>query len=995
MRKAPTLFFSQKTDDLVDCLINQVHGERASPLDCPTILLPSVQMKQWLLVEIAKRKKIAMGIKLLSVQEGMRFFIQNSTIPSSLELFCLIEKALKECKDPELLRYLDGKTKRIQDLSKQLASLFSSYGQFGESLFHSEKIGWQYEILQKIFVQGPWKMQVQLFADAAHGERIHCFGIDSLPPLFWEYLFRASSLSIYLFSPCTEYWDDLATDRERRSSARRLKKKNIPFKIQRELDSYLRKAPPLLANWGKLGRETLKVFDRFAVHFEEVYREIPETSLLKKVQNDLLFFRLPGEKKKQEDASIQISLTGSSRLREVEVLRDQIVHLHQLGVPFCEMSILAPDLKSYIPLIEFTFSDPEIPIPYRISELDIGAQSSFYQGLGRLMKLAFGRWEADELLALFETPAFYRKRNWKEGHLELFRDWIEKARIDWGIDETHRKNILSEFYSPKEVGDGSWQNGLDRLLDGMIYLFPEGSPLQGVEIGFDSLEELIELVLGLKADLALFRSGEETLGVWASRLSLLAEKYLFADSESEADMAALNAFRDLLKEMREVKFGLSEAPVSFASIQSFLIQPIYGQLSASQLHAVRIAPFEEGAVLPAKALFLLGMDEESFPRAHIPSSLDLLWQEKITVPERSDRDRYLFMQALFAAQEYFRISYCHLSAEEGKPVSASIVVQELINEIDCPSIVYPSFDAKRSQENIELSFWPDLSSCPDLNLPEGERIVSISDLAQFARHSWKFYLQKIETMFLNEPLEESFILQKAQLLRASLTQPLEKIFAQETLPGGLFGEALRLEIQEKSDEWSEQLKAWNIEKISSLQFQENGGTPPIEICWENRLKVRLVGEIKQICPQGFVHMGNDDIGSLLKIWPEALITSLALGTDQIFALKSGKIKKLEDPLKSLKAFLEYYFRCLAYPSPLLPDYADALLRKDANELEKKMRTQNRQLEDPIADWVLARAPTLNAEKIFEGWEKVLRESFSGLIALYPSRAKKGDAHAAV
>ncbi len=1017
MKNAPILYKSQNIASLTERLIEQLELEKNSLLDARIVLVPNSTVKQWLSLEIARKKGIFMGVEILSVQEGFGRLLPPSL--NSLELFCLVYDALRECKDPDLLSYLDGKKKRLSDLSQLLSSLFFRYGRYGEALFKKRSDpDWQEKILQKLFVEGPWRLPIQQLKEAPPpSDPVHCFGVDALPPAFWEFLFRAPALCIYSFSPCAEYWGDLSTVGEKRAL---LKKKKVSAETRRKLEEFFKEAPPLLASWGKLGRETNRILDGYETVEKEAYADSDDGSLLKRIQNGILSFENPGVKFRAEDESLLVLQTGSSRLREVEILRDQILKEAGRGVLYQEMSVLAPDIEPYIPLIEFVFTEAQIP--YRIQGYDLGRQSSFYQGLLRLLKLAGGRWGAEEVLTLFETPSFYKKQGWDEEQRERVRTWVRESGIDWGKDEGHRRTALRETVGAESgLERGTWEHGLDRFLDDWVFLFPEGRRL---EIEAESFAALLALYESLKSDLAEFKN-EASLHVWAERLEMTADRHLSLDLEDEADTSFYSAFQRVIRDLRKADLQLGGIPFPFEALQRFLSRSFPGQIHASQLHAVRFAPLDEGALIPAKALFLIGMDEESFPRQPMHSSLDLLRKEKISVPESAEQDRYLFLQALFAASDSVRISYGHLSPDEGKPVNPSIVVQEWLNQIENPPIATPPsspFDPKcfepgeaqsrsssdyRTAERLlgpkrKLAFWPDLSRLPPFEMPEGEMVVSISDLAAFIRHPWKYFLQKIHGMYLNESIEETFSLQKSVLARAVFSNPSERTL--EELPQGLLGASLRKEIEETALHWRKELKKLGVEQTFSIHLRGRCkeqtwesekclAAPPVEVIWEGKLKVSLVGEIRQAAPNGIVHFGGNRIDAVLKIWPEALAAASVLGSPVIFMAEDGKEKQFEDPQGSLKKLLEYYFRCRAIPSPLLSKWADGLLRKGPDAMSGK--NDNYAFEDPVFEWVKKRAELPEAEAIHEVWSGYLREAFSSLAALFPTRAKKEDADAAV
>jgi exonuclease V gamma subunit len=941
------IFFSYRMDALVDLLQLDQRGL----LDVRTILVPNSQMRQWLLLEIAKKKGIAMGLKILEVDQWVPPSV-NST-----ELFCLIYKELEVCEDPDLKAYLDGKKKRLLDLTEQLVSLFFVYGRFGKELFEGTPKGWQQTILHKLFVQGPWRLPVQM--EIKPEEPLICFGIDTLAPVYWSFLFAAPKLSIYLFSPCVEFWEDICSDRERKSLGRYWKKRGAGKAGRDQLDQYLREGPRTLANWGKMGRETLKILNQYDFEAQEVYPSLKPDSQLKRFQTELLTFE--EHQKGEKDGSVHLFLTSSSRLREVEVLRDEIL---KLNIPYAEIAVLAPDIEPYVPLIQYVFGDE---IPYRISGFDTAPQSHFRQGLIRLLNLSIGRWDAEEVLALFETPSFYRKRGWDQEKLQTFREWVSAVRIQWGRSSEHRKEILENTFGTPVVDHGSWEKGLDALLNAIIYLQP-------LNVNADLFEELIGTVFQLEQSRF---TGEKTLSVWADELERAASEFLFADAEDEA---TVSAFHHLLADFR--KFP-NECRFPFEVILRFINRPCAGQMHGSHLHAVSCANLEEGALLPATAVFMIGMDEESFPRRNHLSSLDLL-----NDGHRRDLDRYLFLQTLFSAKEFLRISYGHLSADEGKLVSPSLLVQELLSAIDVETTVCQPHSKKPEAKKF---VWPKKG---EKHLPEGEVVVPISELRQLARHPWKFFLQKVHGMYLNEELEDSFGLQKGQLVRATLEKPVDQVLAGARLPAGSLGEALSLDVVEKAAEWQEQLSEWGLKPFSLLVCEPcteahwDGAqyvVPPIVLSWD-RLKVRLVGEVKYATMQGIICANEDNVSGLLKIWPEALIVALALEAPQIWMLRNGKTKQLGSVEASLKSFVEYYFHCLNTASPLLPEWSDALLRKGVEELEKKIE-KGTTFEDPVIDWVFARAELPKAEEICADWGSSLKETFCELSQLYPTRGK--------
>lgn len=940
------VFLSNRLDLLVERLCQQFEDEPISPMANRTILVPNRFVGDWLLLEIAKKRGIAICLKIIEPQ-----VLFQSQI-SSTELFCSIYAEIRESQDSELIAYLEGKEKRQIGLAKELTSLFQKYSLYDKALIESKESGFQKEILRKIF---PSKKKLALIQQEVQlDEPVYCFGIDYLPPIYWNSLFSSPHLSIYLFSPCMFFWEDVASDWERKSFNRYWKKQGKDEESRASLDDFLKEAPRNLANWGKLGRETLKTLDAYDLQTEELHTEIQPNTLLKQIQYDLLHFE--HTKNPKIDDSIKVLLTGSSKLREIEILRDEIL---SLSFDSSEIAVFSPDIEPYVPLIEYVFKDQ---IPYRISGFDITPQSSFRQGLIRLLSTLKGRWDSEAILTLFETPSFYRKLGWKTDTLLVIRSWIEFAHIQWGLNPDHRKNELKKTFGERNFEDyGSWEKGLDTLLETLIYE-------KEIEVEADLFETLISVIDDLKT---LRTSEKKTLAEWSEYLERIAFKFLIIDPNGEADQIAANGFHSFLKDLKESEDG---RVFSVEVIEHLLVRPHFGQIHASKLHAVRFSPLHFG-VIPAKAIFLLGMDEASFPSKPTLSSLDLLKN----MPDQSDRDRYLFLSAIFSSTEVLRISFSHLS-DEGKPVGPSLLVQDLLNvtgvgiQKECP--IPP---LKFSQKHLS---WPKRNEYSKLT---GQVTLNISDLKKLARHPWDFYLQKVHEIYLDKTLEETFALEKAKLMRSSSCE----------CPPGMIGKALMLDVLEKKEEFDELIKSWQVQPFT-LELRE--GAPLNELTDDrfvtsaiefqiDDLCVKIVGVIPGATEKGILFSGQDSVAGALKIWPEALVAAICLKAPNILMLKNGKTKTFHDPEKHLEAFIRYYFECLAAPSPLINDWTDAFLRKGPEALEKA-KIKGTTFKDPVFDWVIARAELPTAEEMFLDWGPIFKNTFSELAALYPTRGAK-------
>lgn len=485
-------------------------------------------------------------------------------------------------------------------------------------------------------------------------------------------------------------------------------------------------------------------------------------------------------------------------------------------------------------------------------------------------------------LLFFECVSFSRKFHLEEKELILWSEWIKEI-FQYSLD---------------------WEKGFAEMLKRATTLTP--GPLQEMTSfsAFDSLEKFLEVLQGLREDLTLTPLSLEQ---WAVKWAGIAEKYLTPDDDT--------AFSRAMKNLRESSVS---AEYPFEVIEDVLTLDVHSSFYGNHLHAVCLASMTEGSIVPSRACFMMGMDEESFPRKKQATSLDLLRKE----PDPADIDRYLFLQALLNTKEWLTISYGHISEEDGKTMGASLVVQELLDEYFIESkVIPPSIMTK--QDSPQFSF-----RCPEEIVPK-DGVVLLSDLTFFARHPWKYYLQKVEKIYLSDRKERSFRSLRSTLARSSLAWPIEAIITsrKERFPG-IFQEAFSLDVQEKAEEYQKQIEKWGKKKTSLTFYQtaKEGEFPPLQIQLGDSV-VQIIGDIPFLLEDGALHFGDDKISALLKVWPEVLAACVALKTSNIYCLKTGKIKTVTNPQESLKKFVSYYLRCQNTLSPLIPDWADAFLRK--------------------------------------------------------------------
>jgi exonuclease V gamma subunit len=248
------------------------------PFEKRLIVVPNASVKEFLFYRFVQDPtlKMAAGVQVLplnqAVTEILHCFSQASDkkkIPSFLELSLSIEEKLHSSSMSSfssLQAYLEGednqvRKKRIAMLSDELARLFTRYGLHGSQFLPQwmQSTGWQQVLWHSLFAKdSPWTYPLEALKRSEEKEigKIALFGFSYLPKVHLSF-FNSVFASVYQISPCSLYWGDYASDKERLFLSRTLERKGMKEHVREELMGYMQQNHSLLSNWGKIGRRSL------------------------------------------------------------------------------------------------------------------------------------------------------------------------------------------------------------------------------------------------------------------------------------------------------------------------------------------------------------------------------------------------------------------------------------------------------------------------------------------------------------------------------------------------------------------------------------------------------------------------------------------------------------------------------------------------------------------------------------------------------------------
>jgi exodeoxyribonuclease V gamma subunit len=726
----------------------------ADPFQPEVVLVQSPGMAQWLQMQLADDFSIAANI-IFPLPATFIWEMFTKVLPGipkesafnkdamTWKLMWLLPSMLVQPEFAPLQHYLadDTDKRKVHQLAGRIADLFDQYlvyrPQWLESWQRGERIAglaeaqqWQASLWCRLVEyteqlgQPEWH-RANLYRRFIHAlecasecppglpPRVFICGVSALPPIYLQALQALGKhIDIHLMftNPCRYYWGDIQSQkflaklqsRRRRHyqdhTERALFKDPVTAATLFNEQGEQNLPNPLLASWGKLGRDHHFLLSQLEPD-DEIFAfvEIPPDNLLHAIQHDMLELKnsavlgstletLECSSDKMlldpEDRSISFHACHSPQ-REVEVLHDQLLALLAADPQLTarDIIVMVADIDNYTPYIQAVFGNAAAGryLPFAISDRQARQAHPVLAAFITLLELPQSRFTSEQVLALLDVPALAGRFSIEEQGLGLLRHWTGAAGVRWGLDDDN----VRELDLPA-TGQHTWQFGITRMLLGYAMDSTAGE-WQGV-LPYDESSGLVAELAGqlaeLLAKLRAWRqilSEERPLNQWLPLCREILNTFFKTDNDTEEVLALIE------EQWRKViGFGISANypnRVPLTLLRDELAtrldqQRISQRFLAGQINFCTLMPMRS---IPFKVVCLLGMNEGVYPRTLPPLGFDLM----ATQIERGDRsrrddDRYLFLEAILSAQQKLYISFIGCSIQDNSVRYPSVLVTELL-----------------------------------------------------------------------------------------------------------------------------------------------------------------------------------------------------------------------------------------------------------------------------------------------------------------------------
>lgn len=532
---------------------------------------------------------------------------------------------------------------------------------------------------------------------------IHLFAISQIS-VFHQSLLKQLEpyydFHIYAFNPCAELWEDVHTKSEEKWLKKNNFQENLMIEsLEEEVGevSYELEDSPFLKNWGKTGREYIKLMSRmvnydFCTSYLSYLKEGQTDSILQKIQQDIVLRNNPSLKESDwiQDLSLQI-FKAPSISREVQTVFQHILHVlnndDELSVH--DIVVLVSDLDKYLPYIHSVFDGDQHDLPYCILGDSASRDSAWGQGLLSVLSLGLSQFNREDVFHCLENICLMEKYNYSDVEIKQWMQWVDDLGIHHHFDSNGR---LKDGYDDSNFY--TWNQGLKRLRYGLFFnkenetAYPEFTPYHTSSSDIESLDKFIYILeklnsVSLKSQ-TWFTSKQWIEHVKKINRELLVipkgetaeNKYAASFLESLDSILIFDEIADHLNEKNQLDLEiiisiLKSNMDKISSIRgSFLISGI----TISEIQAMRVFPF--------KKTYILGLDSKSFPGKEVLTPLDLrIKQRKIGDISLPDRNRYFFLEKLMTTEQLI-LSWVHKDLVKDETFEPATVIQQLIENIE-------------------------------------------------------------------------------------------------------------------------------------------------------------------------------------------------------------------------------------------------------------------------------------------------------------------------
>ena len=659
---------------LADRMISEIKECWDNPFNSPTVIFPDPLMENWFKLYWLQRNRdnaVLMNLRMKRLDSFLFDILKPAAgntrllLPELLHLELIKELSSYEYNDkldPELKYIFDGdriNSIRLYDFAKSLAALFIDYEitRFewfdGTETTGSEWSGWQKSLYEKV---------------CRNGIRLNDTEYKTISGLYFgngctvpELVDTNRNCFIFGFSGMGQLYRKILAELGKQQGV------SLHLYLQTEQDS-----DDLTLKLGSYGAANYAQWRKYSI--------------------DSDYYSAKG-------AYPEFKLNSApSKIREVEVLHSEICRIinQNNDISFNDIKVFAPDIREYIPAVNLVFGEPMISeeevekkradagetdcsfgITYTINDYS-SALSYTSEALKTLVGIEHKRFFSRvDFLSLIKNPVIQFSYGINEDDVSAWTDWIDQMNIfrrretdrlrdDW--TRAKQRLLLSRI---TDIGTLTGDN--DEIMP--FDTNKSNECISGFACLIDDLYEWIEVT----AKEVFVCSDDEASDLDAVRDILRRITSMGNDSDNElsGEQAVISRMMSRISLLNRVFRGSAiDRRCLILSLLDSISNVSMSQKCVSK--GIEFISFRPNRVIPARYVFFLGLDSDSFPGTDTKSVLDRRKSRLDGDDSVQGKNKNAFLCQIFATSDCFCMSYVNRNLKKDESLYPSAVVNDIV-----------------------------------------------------------------------------------------------------------------------------------------------------------------------------------------------------------------------------------------------------------------------------------------------------------------------------
>ena len=786
------LFSSSCLDSLLEQFCSDIITIQKDFWEKITVITPNNYVKQFIVSEFCLRNQVSINWqfstltqKLIELQEGEKVIFTNTKI---LNLAILEELSLNLENYPLLKKLISASEKKLSYLCWELAELFFSYifccpkltkNWLNNKNFFAKKMSVEEEQKKLFFNIVKNKDNIIVMNNIVfpeiktppkkEKEKIFIFYPEKLTELQYELIENIAENNIffiYQFVVCQEFLEDIEG-------------KHTLVENNEEYEN------SLLNSWGSCAKQQAKNWSNLEENLENIFQSSflkpinpisNNPTILQKVQEDIRY-RKETKHSQITDKSLNF-FSFPSKEQEIEFVYEEILfEIQKNHTPIDKIAVLVPKMREYKEKIEFIFKDiPHIIIDYSIAE------ESF---LIRFLKDFF---------------LFYKENLKRKAFFNILSNPVVQSKFSLNSQKIKKLFSLTEKYKIFQNYD-SWEEILKKF---RIAFFQSGNDENFNPENKDDILFLYDIIKGL-LNKQKFVEQKHKISHWTDFINSIILEYTQLRQDFPKEQEAYGKLKHSLSNICKI-YRKSSLSIGAKTLEESILQEIYKQTKPLGKEGVIISGIKPTIPLNAHHTFILGLDENSFPKKEITTTFDLKlsYNGRFKQTSQTENAEHTFLEILMNTQKKIHLSFVHQTQKEQIVVVQSPVINQMIHFLKKQNPNGKFTIEKMNQEKIEtfhqkktwfkknivrkenLFLSPNCKKTAHFNEKNNsEPFLNIKDLATSISNPLRFFFQvqlKMKENFLMKEKHEEIINFKERNLNGFMKKIIKESFDKNISP---------------------------------------------------------------------------------------------------------------------------------------------------------------------------------------------------------------------